>query len=112
MTLLKTLSFHVIETKVCLTSIYAQTRSYSRYHYALISSTDQPMKRLGPTAGHRSTSGRKRKIENRKTFENGPEVDSGVEEQQKSKRTRVRTDPAQADAARHIGKTYNLLKRK
>jgi hypothetical protein len=73
------------------------------------------MKRLGPTAGHRSTSGRKRKIEDRKTFENvdnGPEVDSGVEEQQKSKRTRVHTDPAQADAARHIaGKTYNLKRK-
>ena len=72
------------------------------------------MKRLKPTAGHRSTSGTKRKIEDRKTFENvdnGPEVDSGVEEQQKSKRTRVRTDPAQADAARHIGKTYNLKRK-
>jgi hypothetical protein len=72
------------------------------------------MKRLKPTAGHWSISGTKRKIEDRKTFENvdnGPEVDSGVEEQQKSKRTRVRTDPAQADAARHIGKTYNLKRK-
>ena len=80
------------------------------------SSTDQPTKRLviwRPTAGHQSTSGTKRKIEDRRTFENvddGPEVDSGVEEQQKSKKTRVRTDPAQADAALHIGKTYNLKK--
>jgi hypothetical protein len=74
------------------------------------------MKRLGPTgtAEHGSTSGTKRKIEDRKTFENvdnGPEVDSDVEEQQKSKRTRVRTGPAQADVARHIGKTYNLKRK-
>ena len=69
------------------------------------------MKWLRPTAGHRSTSGTKRKIEDRLTLENvdnGLEVDSSVEEQQTSKRTRVRTDPAQADTARHIGKTYNL----
>jgi hypothetical protein len=69
-----------------------------------------------PNAGHRSTSGRtgtKRKIEDSKqSFEvvdNGPEVDSGVEEQPKSKRTRVIVP---ANAARHSGKAYNLVKRK
>jgi hypothetical protein len=70
------------------------------------------MKRPTQAAGHRSTSGTKRKIEDRKTFEiadNGPEVDSGVEEQRKSKRTRVRTVPA--DATRHSGKTYNLKRK-
>jgi hypothetical protein len=62
------------------------------------------MKQPTQTAGHRGTSGTKRKIEDRINFEivdNGPEVDSSVERQQKSKRTRVRT------ATRHSGKTYN-----
>ena len=40
--------------------------------------------------------------------DNGPDVDSGVEEQSKSKRTRVGI--VTADAARHSGKAYNLKK--
>jgi hypothetical protein len=71
------------------------------------------MKRPTQAAGHRSTSGTKRKIEDRKTFEivdNGPEaLDSSVEEQRKSKRTRVHTVPA--DATRHSRKTYNLKRK-
>lgn len=64
-----------------------------------------------PNAGHRTTSGTKRKIDSedsRQSFDNGPEVDSRVTEQLKSKRTKVGIVPA--DAARHSGKAYNLVK--
>jgi hypothetical protein len=69
-----------------------------------------PMKQLN--AAHRRTSGTKRKIEDSKqSFEivdnlKGPEVGSGVEEQPKSKRTRVGIVPA--NAACHSGKAYDL----
>jgi hypothetical protein len=66
-----------------------------------------------PNAGHRSTSGTKRKIEDSKQsfkiVDNGAEVDSGVEEQPKSKRTRVGI--VSADATCHSGKVYNFKKR-
>ena len=90
-------------------TVYAQS-----YYYALIifnSPTDQgngPTKQ--PNAGQ-STSGTKRKIDSKQSFEvidNGPEVDSSVEEQSKSKRRRVGI--VTADAARHSGKAYNLKK--
>ena len=67
-----------------------------------------------PNAGHQSTSGTKRKVEDSqqsfKIVENGPEMDSGVEEQPKSKRTRVRI--VSADATCHSGKVYNFKKKK
>lgn len=72
------------------------------------------MERPTGTAGHRrstDTSGTKRKIDDKKTFEIDPEMDSSVEEQPKSKRTRVRTVPGDSQAARHSGKTYNLKRK-
>ena len=73
--------------------------------------TDQG-NRKHPNAGHRSASGTKRKIEDSKqSFEivdNGPGVDSGVEEQlPKSKKTRVGIVPA----ACHSGKVCNLKRK-
>ena len=82
MTPLKTPSSHVTKTKLVCLTVYG--RSYYYAEFLFYSPTDQG-NRKHPNAGHQSTSGTKRKIEDSKqSFEivdNGPGVDSGVEEQ-------------------------------
>jgi hypothetical protein len=82
-------------------------------YYIPNSLTDQgngPTKR--PNAGHQSTSGTKRKIEDRKQsieiVDNGREVDSGVEEQLEPKSKKKRVGVVSVNATRHNSKAYNL----
>jgi hypothetical protein len=80
-----------------------------RPEFLFNSIADRLVKQPNAASAGQGASGRKRKKDDSKqslgVVDNGPEVDSGVEEQPKSKRTRVGIVPA--DTPHHSGKAYN-----